>query len=144
MFGKKKARIKYRTHLCPKEKGALNLPNLKNYYWAAQLRAIIMWITKDALWMGMEQNSYKNIPIDLLPFLSEVTLKRLKVGNVLIKGTMKVYSMVRRKLKLSNSICRATRISTKPDFLPSMMDAGYNRWTHQGLKYIAQMFKGQI
>lgn len=48
IWKKKKARIRYRTLLCPKEKGGLNLPNLKNYYWAAQLRAIIMWITKDA------------------------------------------------------------------------------------------------
>lgn len=141
----KKARIKYRTLLCPKEKGGLNLPNLKNYYWAAQLRAIIMWITKDAdaLWVGMEQNSCKNVSIESIPFLSDVTLKRLKVGNVWIRGTMRVWSMVRKKLKLSNSICRATRISTNPDFLPSMMDAGYNRWTRQGLKYIAQVFRGQ-
>ena len=58
VWTKKKARIKYGTLLCPKEKGGLNLPNLKNYYLAAQLRAIIMWITKDsdALWVGMEQN----------------------------------------------------------------------------------------
>ena len=141
----RKARIRYRTLLCPKEKGGLNLPNLKNYYLAAQLRAIIMWITKDAdaLWVGMEQNSCKNIPIESLPFLSEVILKRLKVGNVWIRGKMKVWSMVCKKLKLSNSICRATRISTNSDFLPSMMDAGYNSWTHQGFKYIAQMFRGQ-
>ncbi len=55
----KKARIKYKTLLCPKEKGGLNLPNIKYYYYSAQLKPLIMWIMEetDTIWVGMEQSS---------------------------------------------------------------------------------------
>lgn len=141
----KKARIKYKTLLCPKERGGLNLPNLKNYYWAAQFKAIIMWIIKetDAVWVGMEQSSCQHAPLESLPFLNETTWKKLKIGNDWIRVTMKIWSLVRKKFKLSSSICRATKITRNPDFLPSMMDAGYNKWTNTGLIFIAQVFDGQ-
>lgn len=128
-----------------REGGGLNLLNLKNYYWAAQLKAIIMWITKetDAVWVGMEQRSCQHAPLESLPFLNETTWKKLKIGNDWIRVTMKIWSLVGKKFKLSSSICRATKITRNPDFLPSMMDTGYNKWTNTGLIFIAQVFDGQ-
>lgn len=57
LWQNKKARIKYKTLLAPQNKGGLNLPNLRNYYWAAQVRALILWVTKDkdVIWVEMEQ-----------------------------------------------------------------------------------------
>lgn len=77
-FGKiKKARIEYKILLCTKEKVGLNLQNLKIDYWAAQLRAIIMWITKenDTLWVGMGQTPCVQM---CLPFLNEKCRRELE------------------------------------------------------------------
>lgn len=104
-----------------------------------------MWITKDTdpIWVKMELNACGNVPLEALPFLNEVAQKRLRVGNEWIRKTMKKWTDVRKKFKLSNSICRATKIATNPDFIPSTMDAGFKRWADKGLICIEQVFMGQ-
>ena len=61
-----------------------------------------MWITKetDSVWVEIEQNSCQNIPLESLPFLTEITQKKLNIGKEWIKGTMKVWAVVRKKSKL--------------------------------------------
>lgn len=51
----KRPRIKLKTLHLPKDKGGLAVPNLKLYYWAAQL-AIVTWISGDeeAMWTQIE------------------------------------------------------------------------------------------
>lgn len=138
LWQNKRARINYKILLCPKERGGLNLPNLKKYYWAAQLKALIMWITKetDALLVGMEQRSCQHILLESLPFLTDMTWKKLKIGNDWIKVRMKMWSSVRKELKLSSSISRATKIARNPEFLPSMMEG---EETKKGI--ISKMYK---
>lgn len=75
--------------------------------------------------------------------MNEVALKRLWVGIDWIKKTMKIWTDVQKKFKLSNSICRATKIVTNPDFISSVMDAGFKRWPNAGLIYIEQVIMGQ-
>lgn len=65
------------------------------------------------------------------------------MGNEWIRGTMKTWSAVRKKLKMSNSVSRATKIAKNPDFIPSTIDSGFNKWANKGLIYIDQMFQGQ-
>ncbi len=36
--------------------------------------------------------------------------------------------------------CYSHNIATNPDFLPSTMDSGFNKWAIKGLTYIAQVF----
>lgn len=140
----KKPRIKYTVLLSSKEKGGLNLPNLKKYYWAAQLRAITRWMIKDAesIWVGIEQNSFPGLPLGALPFLSEKNQRGLKITNECMRETLKIWSIVRKKLRLSNSTSKATKIAVNPDFVPSTMDPGYDRWARKGLVHIAQVFTG--
>ena len=47
IWQRKRPRIRLKILLLPKEKGALGLPNLKYYYWAAQLNAVVAWIKND-------------------------------------------------------------------------------------------------
>ena len=94
---------------------------------------MIIWLTTktDAVWVGMEQRPCQNVQLESL---TEKAQKKLKIGNEWIRETMRIWSIVRKKLNLSNScICRATKITTDPDFLPSIMDAGYNTWSNKDL-----------
>ena len=65
-------RIRLKVLMSAKEKGGLNLPNLKFYYWAAQLRAVVAWMVGDleSGWVSIEQNSMPGVPLSSLPFLS--------------------------------------------------------------------------
>ena len=86
----KKARISYKKLQSAKRDGGLNLPNMQNYYWAAQLKTIMSWITgdKDSIWVGMEQNS-SPVPLGSLPFLSQKEWKKLKIKNEWVETTWK-------------------------------------------------------
>lgn len=48
----------YKTLLCPKEEGRLNLPKMRNYYWGANLRGLIMLII--TLGEGFDQMEAKD------------------------------------------------------------------------------------
>lgn len=96
LWQNKKARIKYKTLISPKGKGGLNLPNLKNYYWAAQLRALILWMTKDrdTIWVDMEQSACPNVSLESLPFLPRVMQKKLKIKNDWAIETMRIWTII--------------------------------------------------
>ena len=47
IWQKKRPRIRLKSLHLPKDKGGLGLPNLKSYYWAAQISATVAWIRKD-------------------------------------------------------------------------------------------------
>ena len=63
------------------------------------------------------------------------------MGNEWVKGTLNIWSDVQKKVTLPKSISRATKIAKNPDFVPSTMDTGFNRWANKGLIHIDQMFQ---
>ena len=108
---------KLKTLLLPKQKGGLNLPNIKYNYWAAQLRTLTAWITNDIEtgWVDIEQNSFPSVPLGALPFMSPASWKKLK-DNEWIKFTVKTWMVIRKQLSILNSLSRAfKRVSTRKD-----------------------------
>ena len=91
----KRLRLKFKRLLCPKDSGGLDLPSLKNDYWAAQLRIMMTWISEDTdtMWLGMEQSECPNLPIDSIQFLNHDK----KITNVWSKKTLKIWSIVTKK-----------------------------------------------
>ncbi len=100
-------------------------------------------MTKDSIWVRMEQNSCPRLPLGALHFLTEKSQKGVKITNEYMRETLKIWLIVRKTFGLSNSTSRDTKIAMNPDFVPSTMDTGYNKWANKGLVYIAQVFKGQ-
>lgn len=141
----KRARVSYKRLQSPKKDGGLNLPDLQKYYGAAQLKTIMSWITEDTdtLWVEMEQNSCP-VPLGYLPFMSSKEWKKLKLTNEWAEKTWKIWSKIRNKLGVSNSVSRVTKIAVNPDFHPSKTDNGFKKWMNKGLVYIDQLFDGQV
>ena len=98
----KRPRLKFKRLLCPKENGGLDLTNLKKYYWAAQLRSMVAWISQDTdtVWVGMEQSECPNLSLSSIPFLNQDIWGENKIVNVWSKNTLKIWSIVRKKLQL--------------------------------------------
>ena len=142
----RRPRIRLKRLLCTKENRGLDLPNLKKYYWAAQLRALVAWISqdKDTIWVGMEQNDYLNLSLDTIPFLNQNTWKINKIDNQWVKTTLRIWSIVKKKLRLPVSISRALKIAPNTDFLPSKLGTGFKKWERNGLAMFDQLFDGEV
>ena len=140
----RRPRIRLKILMTSKEKGGLGLPNLKMYYWAAQLRAIVAWMVKDEEtgWVSIEQNSLPGISISTLPFLSKQSQKKIKIDNIWVKNTLKVWNNVQKQLKGSVALSRAMPILGNIEFLPSLVDNTYRRWAEKGLKIMNELFDG--
>ncbi len=108
----------------------MNLPNLRYYYWAAQLRAITAWlgVDKEAEWVSIEQNSLPGVSLKVLPFMDLQAQKAVKKTNIQIKHTIKIWSTVQKTFRGAIALSRAIPIKDNPDFLPSVSDSVFNRW----------------
>lgn len=62
---KKKSRLKHKLLVNPKNQGGLNFPNMKLYYWTAQLHFT------DRNCLDLEKSAPSPIPLELLPFLEQ-------------------------------------------------------------------------
>ena len=88
----RRPRIRLKRLLCTKGHGGLNLPNLKKFYWPAQLRSLVAWISQDndTKWVGMEQSDSLNMSLDTVPFLSQNTWKIDEIDNQWVKTTLRI------------------------------------------------------
>lgn len=138
----KRPRIKLKTLYLPKDKGGLALPNLKHYFWAAQLSAIVTWIGGDeeSIWNRIEQNETRGVSLSTLPFIDSKSVIKLKIGNEWIKHTLKVWTEVKKMLNDIGSISRAMPIVGNIDFPPSTWDHGFRGWATKGLITLNQLF----
>lgn len=144
IWQRKRLRVRLNCLHLLKDKGGLSLPNLKNYYWAAQINAIVAWIGNDreAIWTQIEQDSVKGVPLSILPFIDTKSMNKIKIKGEWIKNTLKVWTTVRKMLGGPQSISRAMLIVGNIEFPPSVWDSGFRRWGEKGLHTINHLFKG--
>ncbi len=139
----KRPRIRLKILHLAKNKGGLALPNLKFYYWAAQLAAIVDWISgdKETKWTQIEQGEVKGAPLSVLPFVDLKHVNKMKIGNEWIKHTIKVCAGVKKMFKDNGSISRAMPIVGNIDFPPLVSDHGFRKWAAKGLIIFNQLFE---
>ena len=144
IWQKKKPRIKF-THLTnSKARGGLNVPNLKLYYWAAQLHGAVEWLkqNKETTWLSLEQNSCPGVSLQALPFCSNEIWTKYKISNIWMKCTHKVLNYVKKIINAPQSISRAMKISEIIDFKPRHFDSRFKEWENKGLIFIEDLFDG--
>ena len=63
-------RVRYKVLQLATTKGGLGLPNLKHYWLASQLRAMIVWLSDDTStrWLRMEKSYSPDMPLAGIPF----------------------------------------------------------------------------
>lgn len=84
----KKARLQLRLPYLPYERGGLLLPNLKLYYWAAQLRTALYYfsVAPSPAWVTIEEISTPGLPLKLYLYSSSI--------RKLVKQTKKTHKQL--------------------------------------------------
>lgn len=124
----KRPRIKYTLQLCRKQ-GGVGLPNLKDYYHAAQTRPAIKWCDQNfnAKWKDIEIK-VQDVPVQtclgneqlkktLQRFLDPITSHTLEIWFGLVKQ-----SKLEREVKMLNWAAYDVGV------IPSAHDSGFRKW----------------
>lgn len=133
----KRPRIKYKTLQRSKGEGGLNLPVLKYYFWAAQLKPLISWIQGDfqTRWLSIEQTTCSE-PLNVLPFL-DIPIKELSLWT---RTTLNIWNKVRVAFKLPRGLSILTSIGYIKSFAPNSFDKSYSKWAEeQRLTFLHQL-----
>ena len=119
-------RVRYKVLQLAKTKGGLGLPNLKHYWLASQLRAMIVWLSDDTStrWLSMEKSYSPDMPLSVIPFNR-------------VKPTRDPGGLTK---KLTGDPSALSSIIYIRDFLPLRLDTGFKNWKLLNLHYVHQLF----
>lgn len=131
-------RVRLKTLQLPKSYGGLKLPNLRHYFWAAQLRPLTIWIQdlSDTHWLNIEKCMCVT-PLQALPFI-DFPLRDTQMGEW-TGVTLNTLRKIKASFGLPKTISTLTDIGYMKDFTTSNMDAGFRKWSEQGLIKLHQL-----
>ncbi len=113
----------------------LQLPNLKMYYWSAQLCSAMFYFSVEALpaWVSAEQSSVPNL---LQPYLYSKTNKNLKrtTGNPFLKNTIDIWYKAHQHIKDISQQYSSTY------FRAGRADGGFRIWADKGVQKTEDLY----
>lgn len=120
--------------------GGLALPNLRNYYWAANIQKISLWVQQPTLnWCEIEARSC--ISTSLMALLtSELPIQATKhTSNPIVNATLKIWSQFRLTFGLKGA-SKHSPICNNHHFIPSSIDSGFSMWQSLGLRSLKDLY----
>uniref|UniRef100_A0A3P9LQY6 Reverse transcriptase domain-containing protein n=1 Tax=Oryzias latipes TaxID=8090 RepID=A0A3P9LQY6_ORYLA len=125
----KKPRIRYATLQLPKDKGGMSLPNLKLYFFAAQMCYICCWCDSEyySRWKEIE-TCVSEHPIQTLLGEEDLPNNITTSLNPITTYTMELWQKVARQLKLKKEKKILKWIYLDKDFKPAKDDSTFNQW----------------
>lgn len=136
----KRPRVKFKLLQLSKGQGGWSLPHLRKYWWACQLRAMVVWITDktDTRWLEIGKIACSSVPLSVVPFTkikdTDESLSRWS------KATLKAWREVQRLYNLP-ATSGLSSIAHLKDFIPLKLDLGYKRWKHLNLTFVHQLLE---
>lgn len=138
----KRPRVRLKTLQLVKEKGGWGLPSLRDYYFAAQMRALICWCNPsyNAQWKNIEMK-IPSIPIQAI--LADNNLQRYinTIDNPWVKWTLKIWKTIIKEYKLEGDIVILKWCAYDSDFTPNKMDTRFKDWTNKGITALCNVMK---
>lgn len=142
IWNNKKSRLRLRLLYLPYERGGLQVPNLKWYYWSAQLRSAMFYFTEESLpaWVKIEQASIKNLPLKLYLYSADQkTLKKI-TENPFLKNTIVIWFKAHQHINETPLISRFSPIWGNTQFKPGRKDGGFRIWFNKGVQKISDLY----
>ena len=134
IWGGKRPRIKYKTLQLPKEKGGLALPNLQEYYYAAQIRPLVCWCVRDysTRWKDIELGTEGTHVQSIIANRNMFIVEKEKLDPI-TKFMLGIWFLVVRKYNLEREIKVLTWLAYDPKFKPGTLDNSFVEWANRGI-----------
>lgn len=109
---------------------SLKLPNLKYYFWTAQMKRLIVWIQNSSYtrWHNIERNMCPQ-PLQIPPFL-DTPVKEMAVWT---KTTIRIWNKIQSVFGLQKVMSLLTSMGFVKTFTPNNLDIGFRKWSDRGL-----------
>ena len=143
----KKPRIRFKTMQLTKEDGGMAVPNLKDYYYSAQLRPLTLLCNPEysARWKDIEVSLIKDPPITAILGNDNLSKFINTVKNPWLKFQIKVWKSVRDEYHLQNKTKVIRWCAYDTDFKPNQLDSRFKFWSTKGITtFYSIIEKGQL
>lgn len=126
-------------------KGGMALPNLKEYFHAAQLRPVVCWCAKDheAKWKNLELN-VQGRGNSSLTGDEEEAKDLFKQIDAITQFSLKLWYSIVRKYKLEADLPLLRWIAYDRHFTPNTLDQRFQQWTPSGITALCTVTKDGI
>lgn len=145
IWNDRKPRLRLTLLYLPYDGGGLRMPNLLWYYWAAQLRAALLWFSSESSppWVEMESLATKGM--GLTAYIYSDSCKNLKknTSNPFVRNTLMVWHEAQGVLGRIPLISRFSPIWGNAGFSPGKNDGGFREWAGKGVKQIMDLYRGE-
>lgn len=140
----KKVRMKISKLQRSKDQGGIAVPNVRLYYWAAQMRYIYEWVNPDVsnTWIDMESRNCGLVTLKHSPFINYKGVKLEVQNNFIVQNTINTWYKILLFFRINNHFSLLAPIFKNPDFIPSCQDSVFKVWHEKGLDQLAKLFEG--
>ena len=132
IWGGKKPRVSYKTLQLPKEYGGMALPNLKNYYCAAQLSSSLLVVVPVLKWCENENAKWKAIEKEVMGIPMPSLLGRTSIPNKMkveidpiSAPTLEIWYKLAKKHKLERQGKILSQFAYDEIFKPGIRDSQF-------------------
>lgn len=141
IWNNKRPRLRLSLLYLPFDRGGLRLPNMKFYYWAAQLRAAMFYfMNKDVpIWVEMESSSTE---LPLCSYMYSAQRKTLlkQTHNPFLRNTISIWHDAHTFLNENIKLSCFTPIWRNDSFKPGRQDVGFKQWIDLGISKMKDLF----
>ena len=140
LWGIKPARIRKIILQSAKKDGGLALPNLRRYYWAANVQKILYWMTADQdcspAWIQLEKAASH---FSLHSALCSQLPLPVTSTNPVISASLKIWNQLRKTLGLHGPSVLSP-VYKNHAFKPSNSDPTFKTWHDKGITNIKDLY----
>ena len=140
-WNNKKSRLRLRLLYLPYERGGLHLPNMRWYYWSAQVHSAMFYFSTESFpaWVNIEQMSIQNLPIKLYLYSADPKTLKRTVGNPFLKNTIDIWHKAHKHIKDTSPISPLP-LWGDAFFGAGRADGGFRIWARRGVQKIEDFY----
>lgn len=138
----KRPRVRFSTLQLPKGVGGLALSNLKDYFYAAQIRPLLNWCSTNvvARWKDIEIFDC-DFPVQAYIGESEIPPQVRDDIDPITSFTLDIWHSVAKRLKFDEGMGLLKWIAFDKEFTPGTIDMTYRKWVDMGISAICTVIK---
>ncbi len=139
IWNNKQPRLRLSLLYLPYDRGGLQVPNIKLYYWAAHLRTAMFYFSTDhPSWVDIEKEEL-SLPLQSYIYSAEVKILKKITLNPFLKNTLSVWHEAHSFLEETISISPFSPIWGNNYFIPGRNYMGFKNWQMKGLSMVENL-----